>query len=229
MPLHSTRCGGRVNDGARLNGVANMIKLSSNLSMVAIVAALAVLPGDAHASTETATGTAALNVVDQCTVTGATVNLGTYKATQNWTDVGTALGSYGQGVPYYVVGTQGQEYANYGSVTCTAGWPFSLWIRGSAALRTNAIKITLNGKSATFLPAVKKLGGVTVRDFGTVFSGAGGLGIYGISGVGTGTEQSLIGSAILDFTSPDNTSTLIIYGLGASGTASDTVTYMLSF
>lgn len=52
-----------------------------NVSKVAIVAAaLVALPGIAQAgtATATATGTATLTVINQCTVTGANVNLGSY-------------------------------------------------------------------------------------------------------------------------------------------------------
>lgn len=60
-----------------------------NVSKVAIVAAaLVALPGMAQAGTATATGTATLTVINQCTVTGATVNLGSYTTSNTWANVG---------------------------------------------------------------------------------------------------------------------------------------------
>jgi len=63
-----------------------MIKHVTKVAIV--VAALAAMPGAAQAGTASATGTAAFNVTSQCTVTGANVNLGTFRA------VSTHSGSY---------------------------------------------------------------------------------------------------------------------------------------
>jgi len=64
--------------------VLSLIRMScmiKNFSKLAIVAAAAAaLPGVAQAGTSTATGTAVINIVSQCAVTGANVSLGSYTA-----------------------------------------------------------------------------------------------------------------------------------------------------
>jgi len=61
--------------------------------MIALLGALAALPGAAQAGTATDTKTAAFDVINQCSVTGATINLGTYRTNQTWGDVAAVLGS----------------------------------------------------------------------------------------------------------------------------------------
>lgn len=223
-----------------------------NVSKVAIVAAaLVALPGMAQAGTATATGTATLTVINQCTVTGATVNLGSYTTSNTWANVGTALGSFnganytvgslGQeylnfgsvtcdsGAPYYTAGSNGQEYLNFGSITCDSAAPYTLTIKGTATGDAGAIKLTHNGKAATFMPGIKKLGGNLVADSNATFAGAG-VQVWQtpVAGTGTGTAQALLGNVTLSFAGADTTA-LATDTLGAAGTASDTLTYTLNF
>ena len=199
-----------------------------NVSKVAIVAAaLVALPGMAQAGTATATGTATLTVINQCTVTGATVNLGTYTSNQTWANVGAALGSFAGTT--YTAGSQGQEYLNYGSVTCDNGTPYTLSIKGTATGVAGAIRITHNGKTATFLPGIKRLAGNVVADSSATLPGTGAqVGTGTLSGTGTGAAQALLGNVTLSF-SATGTTALATDSLGVAGTASDTLTYTLNF
>ena len=199
-----------------------------NVSKVAIVAAaLVALPGMAQAGTATATGTATLTVISQCTVTGATVNLGSYTTSNTWANVGAALGSYNGTT--YTAGSLGQEYLNFGSVTCDTGTPYTLTIKGTATGVAGAIKLTQGGKVATLLPAIKKLGGTTVADSNATYAGTGAQ-VYtsAVAGTGTGAAQTLLGNATLSF-SASGTTALATDVLGTAGTVSDSLTYTLNF
>ena len=190
-------------------------------------AAIAALPGVAHAGTSTATGTAVLNVINQCTVTGATVNLGTFTASNTWGQVGAQLGSFSGTT--YTAGSAGQEYLNFGSVTCDNGTPYTLSIKGTATGVAGAIRITHNGKTATFLPGIKRLAGNVVADSSATLPGTGAqVGTGTLSGTGTGAAQALLGNVTLSF-SATGTTALATDSLGVAGTASDTLTYTLNF
>lgn len=207
------------------NGMNTMIK---NVSKVAIVAAaLFALPGMAQAGTATATGTATLTVINQCTVTGATVNLGSYTTSNTWANVGSALGSFNGS--NYTVGSLGQEYLNFGSVTCDSGAPYTLTIKGTATGVAGAIKITQGGKVATFLPAIKRVGGSGIVDSNATYSGTGAQ-VYTspVASTGTGSAQTLLGNVTLSF-SASGTTALATDTLGTAGTASDSLTYTLNF
>jgi len=105
-----------------------MIKHVSKFALAAT--ALVALPGAAQAGTSTDTGAASMTVINQCSVTGANVNLGTYTTNQTWDDIGKVLGrNYGD--TGYSPGTLGQEYVNFGSVTCDTATPYTLYINGS--------------------------------------------------------------------------------------------------
>lgn len=204
-----------------------MIKLVKNLSGAAFVAAMAALPGVAHAGTATATGTAVLNVINQCTVTGATVNLGTYTATQTWAQVGASLGSFNGTT--YTPGSLGQEYLNFGVVTCDVGTPYSLSIKGTATGVPGAIKITHNGKVATFLPGIKRTSNALIADTSATYPGTGAqVATSTLSSIGNGGGQSLYGNVTLSF-SAAGTTALPTDTLGVAGTATDTLTYTLNF
>lgn len=193
-----------------------------------LATALAALPGVAHAGTSTATGTATLTVINECTVTGATVNLGTFTSANTWGDIAAALGRSDSGSDY-TAGSNGQEYLNFGSITCDSGAPYTLTIKGTATGDAGAIKLTHNGKAATFMPGIKKLGGNLVADSNATFAGAG-VQVWQtpVAGTGTGTAQALLGNVTLSFAGADTTA-LATDTLGAAGTASDTLTYTLNF
>lgn len=201
---------------------------------LAFALALIALPSLAHAGTSTTNGTATFNVTSQCSVTGATVNLGTYRSDQTWWDLPGHLGWYlagyqpglsGQGIN---PGSRGFEYANFGSVTCGAGTPYSLIIKGTGT--QNRARLNVNGKVAAFLPAIKRLGGVVVPDnLAPNYAGSGHQMAFGpLSGVGTGATQALIGNIVIDFAASEST-VLVSDKMGAPGTFTDPLTYTLTF
>lgn len=198
-----------------------------NISKFAFAtAAVVALPGMAQAGTATASGTATLSVASQCAITGATVNLGSFKTTDTW---GTVLGQNGgwtaSGV--YTAGSRGFEYANFGSVTCDNGMPYTLTIWGTSAL-AKVIRITVAGKTAYMAPFIKKIGATTASNIGSAI-GAGNAVYSGssLAATGTGSAQVLLGSAQLDL-SP-SLGLLDSDRLATAGTYSDTLTYTLNF
>lgn len=198
------------------------------VTKLALASALIALPGVAHAGTSTASGTATLTVINQCSVTGATVNLGTFTATNTWANIAAVLGR-SDSAANYTAGSAGQEYLNFGSITCDSGAPYTLTIKGTATGAAGAIKLTHNGKVATFMPGIKKLGGTTVADSNATFAGAGNqVWQTGLAGTGTGSAQSLLGNVTLSF-SATGTTALATDTLGVAGTATDTLTYTLTF
>lgn len=193
-----------------------------NGSIAALAAAFIALPGTAHAATATATGTAALSVINQCEVTGATVNLGTYKTTDTWGTVAAALGSF-TGIDF-TAGSLGHLYLNYGSVTCDAGIPYTLKVEGTGA--DGMLGITVNGKRAVLEPHVKQLGQVTLPD--QFFDGAGPVLNAGRPHVGDGVPQAILGSALI-WTDHGTATALLTDTLGVAGTYTDALTYTLDF
>lgn len=201
-----------------------MTKLFIKFALAA--GAMVVLPGMAQAGSSTASGAASMNVLNQCSVTGASVSLGTYSASQTWGDVGAALGKADPMNNFYS-GSLGSEYLNFGSVTCDAGMPYTLTIEGSYGY--GAIVLPHNGKRGRFWMAVKKLGNTVMADNWT--SGGGHV-FQGdvLNGVGTGSAQPLVGNVFMHnlttvyWDAPDDSETL-----GVAGVATDTLTYTLNF
>lgn len=199
-----------------------MSKLFTKIALAAGV--IAALPSAAQAGTSTATGTATLTVMNQCTVTGSTLNLGTYTTTQTWGDVAATTG-YIDLYGHFQVGTRGLEYLNFGSVTCDAGVPYTLTIMGS----NRNIQMTHNGKNSTFVPLIKKLGGVSVADNDPDFIGAGAnVANDVLSGTGTGGAQALLGSVAL-YSILNSTTAYLTDQFGVAGVSTDTLTYTLTF
>lgn len=200
--------------------------MMKNIAKLAIVAAaVAALPGAAQAGTSTATGTAVINVITQCAVTGANVNLGSYTAAQTWNQVGAAVGLH-DGTKF-TAGSQGLEYLNFGSITCDNNVPYTLSIKGTGS--NGVIKIAHNAKVATFLPGIKKIGGVVVADTSAAYAGTGAqVANTAAAGKGSGAAQALLGNVTLHLKGTDST----VVGtetLGVAGTAQDTLTYTLNF
>ena len=202
-----------------------MFKNISKLTIAA--AAVLALPGMAQAGTSTASGTATLGVVSQCSVTGANVNLGTFTVNDTWQTVGDQLGA-SYTMLTYSPGSRGVEYLNFGSVTCDAGTPYSLTIKGTGTVINETIRLTVGGKTVTLYPAIKKVGATTLADSQGGFP----VGVWawlfsGISATGTGAPQALIGNSLLHIVSSPGT--LTTDKLGTAGTFSDTLTYTLHF
>lgn len=191
------------------------------------VAALVAMPGVAIAGTSTATGAASFNVTNQCSVTGATVNLGTYLTSQTWADVAAELGLWNNA---YTVGTRGQEYLTWGSVNCDAGTPFSLNLRGTSTHPwvPGGLRFAISGVEVHLNPYVKKVGQTTIPDSPGGILGAG-ASVGGTStpatAVGTGASQEIRGSLTYNATASGN----LTSALTATGAYTDTLTYTLNF
>ena len=207
--------------------VATMLAKFENLSLVALAVAAISLPGTAQAGTGSATGTATMAVVSQCSVSGATINLGTYVATNTWYTLANRTGINFSGS--YTSGTSGQEYLNYGSVTCDTGTPYTLSIAGSGTGGT--LKLTVNSQVAAFQPAVKRLGGAVVADSDAAFPGVGNImTTRPLSGTGNGTAQSIAGNVLLTNSSAGFGSTVTLTApFSQIGVYTDTLTYTLTF
>lgn len=207
----------------------------SNVQKIALAIALAAVPGIAHAGTSTANGTATLNVVNQCSVTGATVDLGTYTSNNTIADVAAQTGGYLEDYVYRA-GSLGLEYANWGTINCDSGTQYSLVIQGSnpAGFGGGMIRFAWQDagvdKKMTFHVLVKKIGNNNVPDNFGPWAGAGSIanlpGNLGpVAGVGSGQDQAIKGSAVYDFLSSTEDSTEKL----KAGTYSDTLTYTLNF
>lgn len=195
-----------------------------------LLAGLAAVPGAARAWTTTVAFTATMEALNTCSVTGATVNLGAYRTTQTWGDIGVAMG-YWNGT--YVPGTVGQEGLDFGSITCDAGVPYTLSIRGTGADRLGVsgfINLFHNGKAMSANIFIKKLGGATMPDSSVTYSGAGTQVNYtSISGTGSGAPQELKGSAVMMYGEPYTTGGVETQPLSLAGTIADNLTYTLNF
>lgn len=191
-------------------------------------AVLGALPSAAHAGTSTATATVVMQVGSQCTVTGANVHLGSFKTTDTWATVGE---KHGYNFLGFTSGTAGSESLNFGSITCDSGLPWTLTIKGTSSVltATGAIKITLNGKVAVLYPAVKRIGAYTLSDSSSSLPGTG-VQIWQTSawGNGTGAPQDILGNVTVAFGILGVTATPST-ALGSVGSASDTLTYTLTF
>lgn len=199
-----------------------------NISAIALAAGIVALPGAANAATLTTTTIVTLNVTDQCSLTGADVNLGTYSVNQKWSDVAALLGSY-SAASGFIPGSLGFDYLNLGSVTCVNNVPYTLKISGSGATNER-LQIVIGGKVAAFSIYVKKLGGVTVADNNAaVAPGAGTLvNIGGVTGTGTGVKQDVLGN-VVQMVGSANTTAALTDVLGVAGTYTDTLKYTLTF
>lgn len=197
--------------------------IARSVLAAALPLALSAVPGAAHAGTTTDIATVVLNVVNQCTVAGATVNLGSYRTTDSWGTVAAALGSFG--TDPYVAGTLGQEHLNFGSVTCDAGVPYSLLIRGTG--ENGLIRIAVNGKTAILEPHIKRIGGVELT--GGPFPGTGPDTVFsGAFADGSGTPQTILGNAPI-WTNHETATALLSDTLGVAGTYADALSYTLTF
>lgn len=212
-----------------------MFNLKST-SLMALALGLVVLPASAQAGTSTANSTATFNVTTQCSVTGGVVDLGSYTSSQYWYQVANSIGYYlsgfndsmsGTGIRQ---GTRGWEYANFGSVTCDAGTPYTLLIKGSSPT-SNMIRMNINGVTAGFMPAIKRLGGTVVPDNAAPNYVNSGHQMYfgAMSAVGTGAPQAMLGSAVVNLNVSGESTIRSSSLIGPNGSFTDTLTYTLNF
>lgn len=191
---------------------------------------LATLPGIAQAGITTTTANVTMQVGSQCSVTGANINLGTYKNTDTWGSVAAVHGWLDTAFSYHS-GTAGRESLNFGTVTCDSGVPWSLTIKGgNTTYPTGAINLSHNGKAAIFYPGIKKVGSIYLVDSSPTYYPTTGYQVWQtpVTSSGTGTAQTLLGNVTLIFPSASGTVDSLT-ALGSSGTISDTLTYTLTF
>lgn len=192
---------------------------------------LIALPGAAFAGTSASTGTASLSVTNQCSVSGATVNLGTFTVNNTWGDVAASLGLWVDGgTP--ARGSRGTQYLTFGSITCDAGTPYELDIRGSSLdpNSAGAIEFTHAGKVAKFFPFVTTIGSETIYDeYPAEFPGGGlSAGWANIPGTGSGTAQPIMGNVVF-FTGVQSTTAGLTDKLGTPAVLTDTLYYGVYF
>lgn len=199
--------------------------------IAAAAVALSVLPGAAQAGTATTTTNASFNVVTQCSITGATVDLGTFTVNNTFFDVGQKIGYTYPPVGSERVGTDGYEGIVWGKVNCNNGTPYHLRIGGTSPY--DGILIDIAGKTAHLVPFVKTIGGVavptTAESWGPAWGEIANQGtLLAVAGVGTGQDQTIRGSAPIYFGMPGLTA-LDSDKLAQAGSYTDTLTYYLTF
>jgi len=195
-------------------------------TLAAAAAALAALPGAAQAGTATTTSTATFNVVTQCSVTGATVRLGTFTVNNTFQDVANKLG-YTYATSPQTVGTDGYDALVWGKVLCNNGTPYQLQIKGTTAFA--GVKLDIANRTAHLVPIVKSLGGVNVAQTPGGWTGWGAVAnTTSAAGVGTGVEQEIRGSAPVYF-GLNGMTALATDRLAVAGTYTDTLSYTLTF
>jgi len=203
-------------------------------SSFALAMALTTLPSTAYAGTNGGTGAATFTVTDRCQIKGATVFLGSYRSNETWNDMANSLGRHdyvyfptlGSTGSYITRGTKGAEYANWGSVTCSAGTYYSLTVSGPAKGR-----IQMTGhptRNPSFMVYVRKVGDFVLQNnndwevgMGRAYGGDG-LAVF----IGTGNEQAILGSAVFF---NDLNPTGLTSQIGYTGMMSGPVEYELRF
>lgn len=202
------------------------------VTVAALSIGVAALPGLARAGTSIATGTADLDVINQCSVSGATVNLGNYTASQTLGDIVASLGGMDYG-PVYTAGNRGQDYLTWGTVNCDSGTPYSLSIQGTATISFSPGGIYFEWRdaqnsryTAIFDIYVKSIGGTTVADSVAAAPGAGArANVTPAAGIGTGAPQLVKGSAVWNY----DASMSQLYDSVPQGSLTDSLTYTLNF
>jgi hypothetical protein len=201
---------------------------SATLAVAAV--ALGAVPQTAWAAGESkATGTSALQVNNQCAITGANVDLGTYFTSNTWATVANRLGYDADGVTpdtSYHPGALGFEYLDFGSVNCSVKVGYTLQIGGTGSRGT--VQMPMNGKVGSFWVALKSIGGSVLTDSdNSSFGGAGVVMVLpaaAAKGTGTGAEERLKGSVILlAYSSISLTDKL------TAGRYTDTLNYAITF
>ena len=200
-----------------------MIKNFINLSIA--VVAVAALPSVAQAGTATASGTATINVENQCTVAAKNIDLGTFSISDTWSNVGRQIGSLDNATLYFRAGSKGLEYVDYGTINCSAGTIFQLSIKGTGPNGT--VKLKIGPATGLFAPFLKTFDGEAVLD-GFDAPAGGGVRIHMSTFLqkANGSNQTLHGHMPTLFNGdlPIPTEKLV-----EGGTFTDTLTYKYYF
>ena len=170
--------------------------MKERFAKLILVGAAVILPTMAHAGTSSASGTASLRVVNQCTVSGVNINLGTFKAADTWADVMAVHGSTDIDGNYFP-GSAGDRSLTWGSVTCDAGVPYTVKMSGRSSIGLSMVQFDVNGKKMYAWQMIKEIDGATVPDTYYLI-GAGLWGSDGANGIGTGAPQLIKGNLVLD-------------------------------
>lgn len=141
--------------------------------LMASIAALAACLGGssaAMAGTATAASKATLTVVNQCSIAGANVNLGTYRSTDTLRVVGNQIGY--QDVDYNIrQGSTAIASVNLGSVNCSNGTIYTIAFLGNGP--NDVITLDLANGQIYLHAMIKKIGEYVVPDGETYFNGFG--------------------------------------------------------
>lgn len=145
-----------------------MRKLSASI-LAAATCAVGALP--AMAGTSSATASATFQVVNQCSITGSNVNLGTFRTTDTLQTVANKTG-YQDGTTYELVaGTDGIGTVPLGSVTCDTDTPYTISMRSNGW--SGSLTLNLPGGIIELYPMVKRIGSYEVPDGEPYFNGFG--------------------------------------------------------
>lgn len=203
-----------------------MIKIISRIALVA--AAVAALPGAAQAGTSIRTTNASFNVVNQCSISGATIDLGTYTTQQTWGDLAASIGHLDANSGVYTAGSRGNWLMKLGTITCQNNLFYGFTIHGSSndPQANKAVELTIGGKTARLQLYVTKVGGDFAVDDNILGRGIG-VGADPVPWIGYGVPQDIEGSALLLTTA--TTTAQLADKFAAAGTYADTLTYTLTF
>lgn len=203
-----------------------MIHKASKLALAA--AAALCLPAAAQAGTSTDTKAANFTVLNQCSITGANIDLGTFTAQQTWGDLGASIGHLNVGTNAYTPGSRGGASMKLGSVNCDWDLIYTLYIQGSSndPQASKAIQLTVGGKTAPLRLYVKKIGGLDIGDENIPGRGIS-LGPDFIYWIGGAAPEDIEGNVLL-LTTAASTAQLTDK-FGTPGTYADTLTYTLNF
>lgn len=186
--------------------------------------AVLILPGAAHAGTGSATGTATMTVTSQCSVTGATVSLGTYSTSQTVGDIAVTLGYLdGPGGETFHRGTTPDGALNLGSVTCDANTPYLFAIYGTDYSVGDVFSFDLGSKKLSASVWGQKLGDQVLAP--NWFASTRWLGQKTAS-TGTGAPQQILGNIYLELSYGD---IALSDPVGPAGTYSAPLFYTLIF
>lgn len=157
----------------------------------------------AVAGTATAKATVSITVTDagrDCTITGAVVDLGTYRSTDTLGTVAGVLGYLDRVALTLHQGALGIGTVNLGTVTCPAGANYTVGMK-SDTRADGATKLDVGNGAMAVIAMVKKIGEVSQQDGQARFNGLG-RSPYGNAGplptaIGTGKAQPIMGNTIV--------------------------------
>jgi len=155
----------------------------------------------ACAGTVTTTANATFSVASGCSVSGNTVDLGTYSSLETLQDVGDQLGYQKSTTNAIIRGVNAPGAVTYGEISCDEGVPYTLGITGTEPTVGDA-KLDLAAGSIYFQLMVKQIGEMMVPDGNAEQNGFGRSanpywhGGKGIGATGDGKSQPIKGNVI---------------------------------